>query len=176
MWGAGGENRMRKLMHQDKDREIANQLLLQATQTRLGENSLTAPLWAFPMGCSASGKNLCCSPWALHRLQLCQAAHLAWHGEICPGILVPPLLCLPPDLSVPSAVSDSCYSPPCCPPDYAALCPYLNVLSWGTAILSAGPSHRLQWGCWGHWGSPAALTTSAQAPTSSTAKKLWTRE
>lgn len=78
---------MRKLMHQDKDREIANQLLLQATQTRLGENSLTAPLWAFPMGCSASGKNLCCSPWALHRLQLCQAAHLAWHGEICPGIL-----------------------------------------------------------------------------------------
>lgn len=142
-------------MHQDKDREIAYQLLLQATQTRLGENSLTAPLWAFPMGCSASGKNLCCSMGSAQAAALPDSSHgLAW-GDLPwhPG--APPLLCLPPDLSIPSAVSDSCYSPPCCPPDYAALCPSLKALSWSTAILSAGPSHRLQWGCWGHRGSPS---------------------
>lgn len=79
---------MRKLMHQDKDREIAYQLLLQATQTRLGENSLTAPLHCglFPRAAVLQEKTSAAA-WALHRLQLCQTARMAWHGEICPGIL-----------------------------------------------------------------------------------------
>ena len=34
----GGQNRTKKLMSQDKDKEIACQLLSQAKQTQLGEN------------------------------------------------------------------------------------------------------------------------------------------
>lgn len=173
MWGAGGENRMRKLMHQDKDREIANQLLLQATQTRLGENSLTAPLWAFPMGCSASGKNLCCSMGSAQAAALPGSppglawGDLPWHPGTSSSLSSPWPQC-----------SLSCFwlllFPSLLSPWLCSTLPFLKCtfLRHRHLVCRAQPSPAV--GLLGPSGQP--LTTSAQAPTSSTAKKLWTRE